>query len=795
MGQSYTAIADGKRVQFSVTVEGGTGAEQTVGVTGANGFIGSHIVKQLLGKGYKVHGTVQDLSRDAVNFLKSLPYAENLSLFQGELLTPGCFDKAFEGCDGVFHLASPTLKDTEDMKNPETDMVEFAVYGTLNVLKSCKKMGVKSVILTSSMCAAIPKPDTPEVLLESHWADVEYLRDKGSYYAAAKTKSERAALEFVAEIPRKSAFRLVRICPTFTVGPMLQPGVNSSMRRFAAICRGTHHARIPNRSISLIDVRDTAAHHIAAYEGEHELRFFSLTEAWPWTLVYEALKLYCPGMKCPEPLPKGTQLRPVRKYNTTRRRLLGIRERSFLETLREAAEECEKKNLGGDSPSGCIFGLPLEAYLGIGGYYDIGLGSGTFFMIEVICTFTQGSYVVNNVQLSWLLEVGVQPTVVDITSNRNVNLENNVLTWKEKSVNLTFSRQDSDVSGIWTVKGSIGDTNFTGTSYLACVPFAVFDGKYSSKDSGQSISVRFREANNSITDFDGNQWFDFSYNPLQRRFFYQLGTDNYSLSFNAASGNGLVLTFVASGSESTRSTSTFYKFPSFSVGPVSSKPSVGANGLAMYAGYYPLSTPGKLALGFVSIIPPLGDTGVRATVSTAGEESTEYTSFVFADNKLKFASVSGLELTFEKTPSDRYGAYAQVTVEYNNDKESPALSFFSPVPITAYCPGEFDSITLSGSAPIEDGDYSLQIFHSGSDIQLKCNKDGNPIFDTHTYEYNSITQVATIFQLFSGRPATAEQYILNFAYRGDKGLTCEIIEPGSLQLLCFLSAVVNPEGN
>merc|ERR1711920_962794 len=52
-------------------------------------------------------------------------------------------------------------------------------------------------------------------------------------------------------------------------------------------------------------------------------------------------------------------------------------------------------------------------------------------------------------------------------------------------------------------------------------PFAVFYGKYSSK-SGQSIFVRIEEANNIITDFDGNQIFDFSYNPLQRRFFINL---------------------------------------------------------------------------------------------------------------------------------------------------------------------------------------------------------------------------------------------------------------------------------
>jgi len=133
----------------------------------------------------------------------------------------------------------------------------------------------------------------------------------------------------VNKMTEDSAFRLVRICPSFTVGPMLQPTVNSSMERFARICAGKHHKQIPNRSISLVDVRDTAAHHIAAYEKGFEGRFFSLTEGWPWTLVYNALKILIPEMKCPKALPKDIEHLPVRKYSKSRMKTLGVTERSF----------------------------------------------------------------------------------------------------------------------------------------------------------------------------------------------------------------------------------------------------------------------------------------------------------------------------------------------------------------------------------------------------------------------------------------------------------------------------------
>merc|ERR1719499_958457 len=192
------------------------------------------------------------------------------------------------------------------------------------------------------MCSAIPKTNVPsgmpDIINEGHWAYPEFLMNKGSYYAASKTLAEKAAVKFWQDMPKDSRFCLVRICPTFTVGPMLQPTVNSSMERFARICAGIHHERIPNRSISLVDVRDVAAHHIAAYEKGLGGRYFSLTEGWHWTLVYSALKIHLPEMKCPKPLPKGTKHRPTRKYNTERMEALGVTNRSFLNVLGDAVE-------------------------------------------------------------------------------------------------------------------------------------------------------------------------------------------------------------------------------------------------------------------------------------------------------------------------------------------------------------------------------------------------------------------------------------------------------------------------
>ena len=122
-------------------------------VTGVSGYIGLHCVKTLLEKGFNVTGSVRNAEKEdeVISTLQSASVSiENLSFARLDLNSDNGWDAALTNYDFVMHLASPFT--IENPKN-ESDMLAPAIDGTLRVLKSAKKNGVKRVVLTSSTVA------------------------------------------------------------------------------------------------------------------------------------------------------------------------------------------------------------------------------------------------------------------------------------------------------------------------------------------------------------------------------------------------------------------------------------------------------------------------------------------------------------------------------------------------------------------------------------------------------------------------------------------------------------------
>uniref|UniRef100_M1BJU1 Cinnamoyl-CoA reductase n=1 Tax=Solanum tuberosum TaxID=4113 RepID=M1BJU1_SOLTU len=152
-------------------------------VTGANGFIGSWVVQTLLNRGYTtIHAAI--FPGTDPSHLHSLAGASNpgvrILVHEVNILDADAVSRAIAGCGGggVFHVASPcTLEDPVD---PQKELVEPAVQGTINVLTAAKRFNVRRVVLTSSISAMVPNPGWPEnkVFDESSWTDLDYCKSR-----------------------------------------------------------------------------------------------------------------------------------------------------------------------------------------------------------------------------------------------------------------------------------------------------------------------------------------------------------------------------------------------------------------------------------------------------------------------------------------------------------------------------------------------------------------------------------------------------------------------------------------
>lgn len=181
------------------------GAKKAVCVTGANGFIGSWVVKVLLERGYTtIHLSIFPGSDPSHLF--SLPGASDpavrLVVHEASLLDSAAVEKAVEGCagGGVFHVASPCT--LEDPLDPQAELVDPAVKGTLNVLAAAKKFRVRRVVLTSSISAMVPNPRWPRgmVVNEACWTDLDYCRRRQVSFSLYQILSYIGVLEKVALI-------------------------------------------------------------------------------------------------------------------------------------------------------------------------------------------------------------------------------------------------------------------------------------------------------------------------------------------------------------------------------------------------------------------------------------------------------------------------------------------------------------------------------------------------------------------------------------------------------------------
>jgi dihydroflavonol-4-reductase len=217
-------------------------AAQPVLVTGASGFLGWHVARLLVGRGYSVRALVRPGSR--VDGL-------DLEISTGDLRDPSSLARAVAGCGQLFHVAADYRLWAKD----PTELYRSNVDGTRNLLQAAKSAGVERVVYTSTVgCIGIPhggigNEETPVTL-----------EDMAGQYKRSKFMAEQVALEFARE-----GLPVVIVNPTAPIGDHdVRPTPTGKI--VLDFLNGAMPAFI-DTGLNVVDVRDAAEGHVLA--GQH----------------------------------------------------------------------------------------------------------------------------------------------------------------------------------------------------------------------------------------------------------------------------------------------------------------------------------------------------------------------------------------------------------------------------------------------------------------------------------------------------------------------------------------------
>ena len=176
-------------------------------VTGADGFIGSHLVERLVSLGYSVKAFCQYNSFNSFGWIDYIDDSirEEIDVFTGDIRDPNGVRHAMSDCDAVLHLAS-LIAIPFSYHSPDS-YIDVNVKGTLNVLQAAKMLGVKKIIHTS----------TSEVYGTAEFVPITEAHPlKGqSPYSASKIAADQLAFSFYASFDQP----IITIRPFNTFGP------------------------------------------------------------------------------------------------------------------------------------------------------------------------------------------------------------------------------------------------------------------------------------------------------------------------------------------------------------------------------------------------------------------------------------------------------------------------------------------------------------------------------------------------------------------------------------------------
>jgi dihydroflavonol-4-reductase len=240
-------------------------------ITGGTGFLGSHLVRQLVEEGAK---DIRVMATSIPDWLVDL----GVEPFEGSIMKNADVARAVEGIRDVYHLAGRVSRERDDAR----DMYALHVEGTRLLCEAAKAEGVKSIIMASTSGTIAVTKDGDVIPDETYPPPLDII-SRWPYYAS-KTYQEVAGLQaFTGQ-----GMRLVIVNPSLLLGPG-DERLSSTKVVLDFMARKIN--ALPGGGLSFVDVRDAArAFRMAMKKGRHGERYLLGAANWTFDKFFSRLE-------------------------------------------------------------------------------------------------------------------------------------------------------------------------------------------------------------------------------------------------------------------------------------------------------------------------------------------------------------------------------------------------------------------------------------------------------------------------------------------------------------------------
>jgi len=262
----------------------------TILVTGGTGFLGAHLVRQLVAEGAK---DIRVMATSIPDWLVDL----GVETFEGSVTNPDAVKRAVEDIKEVYHLAGKVSRERDHAR----EMFDIHVEGTRILADAARNAGVKTLVLASTSGTIAVTSDGEVVPDETYQPPLEII-SRWPYYAS-KAYQEMAALERF----QGKGLRLVIVNPSLLLGPGDE---RLSSTKLVLDFMARKISAVPTGGLSFVDVRDTAkAFRTAMKKGRHGERYLLGAANWTFTKFFGRLerltKVSAPVLALPAKLSIG----------------------------------------------------------------------------------------------------------------------------------------------------------------------------------------------------------------------------------------------------------------------------------------------------------------------------------------------------------------------------------------------------------------------------------------------------------------------------------------------------------